>query len=28
MCHISIKPLGPTNWDVEEKNWAETYDKH
>jgi quercetin dioxygenase-like cupin family protein len=28
MCHISIKPLGSTNWGVEEKNWAETYDKH
>ena len=23
--HISIKRPGPTNWDVDEKNWAETY---
>ena len=21
-CHISIKRPGPTNWEVEEKNWA------
>jgi len=26
MCHISIKQPGPTDWDVEEKNWATGYD--
>ena len=26
MCHISIKQPGPTDWDVEEKNWAAGYD--
>jgi len=25
-CHISIKAPGPTNWNVEEKNWASGYD--
>lgn len=24
--HISIKRPGPTNWNVEEKNWATTYE--
>ena len=24
-CHISIKRLGPTNWEVEEKNWGTAY---
>jgi quercetin dioxygenase-like cupin family protein len=27
MCHISIKRPGPTNWEVEEKNWASGYDE-
>ncbi len=27
MCHISIKRPGPTNWDVEEKNWASGYEE-
>lgn len=22
-CHISIKAVGPTNWDVPKKNWAD-----
>ena len=26
MCHISIKRPGPTNWEVEQKNWASGYD--
>jgi quercetin dioxygenase-like cupin family protein len=25
MCHISIKRPGPTNWEVEMKNWASGY---
>jgi quercetin dioxygenase-like cupin family protein len=25
MCHISIKRPGPTNWEVEQKNWASGY---
>jgi quercetin dioxygenase-like cupin family protein len=24
-CHISIKRPGPTNWEVEEKNWGMAY---
>lgn len=24
-CHISIKRPGPTNWEVEEKNWGTAY---
>lgn len=24
-CHISIKRPGPTNWEVEEKNWGAAY---
>ena len=27
MCHISIKRPGPTNWEVEMKNWASGYDE-
>ena len=27
MCHISIKRPGPTNWEVEQKNWASGYDE-
>ena len=27
MCHISIKRPGPSNWEVEEKNWASGYDE-
>lgn len=27
MSHISIKRPGPSNWDVEEKNWAAGYDE-
>jgi 4-carboxymuconolactone decarboxylase len=27
MCHLSIKKRGPTNWKVEEKNWAQGYDE-
>jgi quercetin dioxygenase-like cupin family protein len=27
MCHISIKRPGPTNWEVELKNWASGYDE-
>jgi quercetin dioxygenase-like cupin family protein len=27
MCHISIKKPGPTNWEVEQKNWAAGYDE-
>jgi quercetin dioxygenase-like cupin family protein len=27
MCHISIKRPGPTNWEVEPKNWASGYDE-
>jgi len=27
MCHISIKRSGPTNWEVEQKNWASGYDE-
>ncbi len=27
MCHISIKRPGPSNWEVEEKNWAAGYDE-
>ena len=26
MCHISMKGPGPTNWEVEQKNWASGYD--
>jgi len=26
MCHISIKQPGPTDWEVEAKNWAAGYD--
>jgi quercetin dioxygenase-like cupin family protein len=26
MCHLSIKQFGPTDWQVEEKNWAAGYD--
>ncbi len=26
MCHISIKRPGPSNWEVEEKNWASGYE--
>jgi quercetin dioxygenase-like cupin family protein len=25
MCHISIKRPGPSNWEVDEKNWASGY---
>jgi quercetin dioxygenase-like cupin family protein len=24
-CHLSIKATGPTNWEVEEKDWASGY---
>lgn len=27
MCHISIKRAGPSNWEVEQKNWASGYDE-
>jgi len=27
MGHISIKKPGPTNWEVEQKNWASGYDE-
>jgi quercetin dioxygenase-like cupin family protein len=27
ICHISIKRPGPSNWEVEEKNWASGYDE-
>jgi quercetin dioxygenase-like cupin family protein len=27
MCHISFKKTGPSNWEVEEKNWASGYDE-
>jgi len=27
MCHISIKRPGPTNWEVEQKNWASGYNE-
>ncbi len=27
MSHISIKEPGPTNWEVEQKNWASGYDE-
>ncbi len=27
MCHISIKRPGPSNWEVEEQNWASGYDE-
>ena len=27
MCHISIKRPGPSNWEVELKNWESGYDK-
>jgi quercetin dioxygenase-like cupin family protein len=27
MCHISIKKPGPSNWEVEQKNWASGYDE-
>jgi 4-carboxymuconolactone decarboxylase len=27
VCHLSIKKRGPTNWTVEEKNWAAGYDE-
>jgi len=27
MGHISIKRPGPTNWEVEQKNWASGYDE-
>lgn len=23
MAHLSVKPVGPTNWDVPRKNWGE-----
>ncbi len=26
MCHISIKRPGPSNWEVEQKNWASGYE--
>jgi quercetin dioxygenase-like cupin family protein len=25
-CHLSIKMQGPTNWEVEEKNWISAYE--
>ena len=27
MCHISIKQPGPTNWEVEPRDWASAYDQ-
>jgi len=27
MCHISIKQHGPTNWEVEARDWASAYDQ-
>ncbi len=25
MCHLSVKPVGPTNWDVPVRNWEAEY---